>query len=404
MNADRRTRSVLMPILLGLVATMALSLTSRAEEGEAPSPRPTMQSIFQEMKRLIPLSLDEDRWSDPSSQKIVMQGLDRLGRAATTLERHGRDREAGFDELALNLGRDLREAEERYRIGAYDEARFFFTGSLQSCVACHVRLPEDRTFAFSRELTNQIEIQALDPRDRAWLYVTVRRFGDALDAWEVLLADPQAAPDQLDAAGVLVDYLNVALRVRGDVDRASRTLKRFGARKDLPVYLARRVEAWRKGLEGLSAKKFDTKGKPSLELGESLAREASQVAQGPFGRDGLVQDLAAASELVRWLEADRARTRTETRNPTDAERRARARAYYWLATVEARSLDGFWMNLSERHFEAAIRSDPKGPLAEPAYARLEETQVLGFGGASGDYLPADVWTNLRDLRVLIGLE
>ncbi len=79
-------------------------------------------------------------------------------------------------------------------------------------------------------------------------------------------------------------------------------------------------------------------------------------------------------------------------------------AYYWLGVVEARSLDGFWVNLSERHFEAAIRADPKGSFAKSAYARLEETQVLGYGGASGDPLPADVWTNLKTLREIMGVE
>ena len=72
--------------------------------------------------------------------------------------------------------------------------------------------------------------------------------------------------------------------------------------------------------------------------------------------------------------------------------------------MEARSLDGFWINLSERHLEAAIRADPRGPLAERAYALLEETQVLGFGGSSGEHLPTDVWNLLRELRELMGVE
>ena len=54
--------------------------------------------------------------------------------------------------------------------------------------------------------------------------------------------------------------------------------------------------------------------------------------------------------------------------------------------------------------EAAIRADPKGPWAELAYAQLEETQVLGFGGASSHHLPPDVWTGLRELRELMGRE
>lgn len=360
-----------------------------------------MREVFEQMKILIPLSLDEATWADPEAQPRIKSALDRLENAASALEVHGRNREAGFNELALNLERDLREVREHYRIGAFEEARFFLTGSLQSCVACHVRLPSERTFAFADQLVEQVEIQSLDPRERAWLYVTVRRFDSALASWEALMADPKLTPAELDAGGVLVDYLNVALRVRTDIPRAKKALASLAARKDIPVYLSERIASWRGALDRLDPATFRPNAPKALEHGAALAIEAGQVAQGPFGRDGLIQDLAAASLLVRWLEEDRVRRSSVTRNPTAKERNDTAQAYYWLGVVEARSLDGFWVNLSERHLESAIRADPKGPYAKKAYARLEETQFLGYGGASGNDLPADVVTNLRELRELI---
>jgi hypothetical protein len=363
-----------------------------------------MRVVFEEMKELIPLSLDEERWSAPESREKILAALDRLEGAAAVLESHGRRREAGFNELALGLAADLRETRERFRLGQAEEARFFLTGSLQNCVACHVRLPSDRSFPLAEQLTDKMEIDALDPREKAWLLVTVRRFDEALSVWEGLIVDPELPASQLDASGVLVDYLNVAIRVRGAIRRVSKTLEDFAAREDLPVYLDRRVREWRAALDGLNPKKFGETAPASLELGVSLAREAGEVAEGPYGRDGLIQDLAAASHLVRWLEQDRARRAARTRNLTEKERGKIARAYYWLGVVEARSLDGFWVNLSERHLEAAIRSDPKGPLAERAYALLEETQVLGYGGSSGVHLPTDVWNTLKELRELMGLE
>jgi hypothetical protein len=389
---------------LMLIAGLSLSASSGAEPAANDAPRPTMRLVFDEMKVLIPLSLSDAQWTDPKNKTKILEALDRLERAADTLERHGRSREAGFDELALNLSRDLREAREHYREGAYDEARFFLTGSLQNCVSCHIRLPYERSFPLADQLIDQVEIQNLDPREKAWLFVTVRRFEPALTVWEGLMRDPAVSPAQLDAGGVLVDYLNVVIRVRSDVPRARREMAAFAMRPDLPLYLARRLGEWRSALDSLQSKTFGPSTKPSLELGSSLAKEAGKISEGPFGRDGLIQDLAAASQLVRWLELDRARRESVTKNPSDRERLETAQAYYWLGVVEARSLDGFWVNLSERHLEAAIRSDPKGPFAERAYARLEETQVLGYGGASGSHLPADVWTNLKELRELIGVE
>lgn len=396
-------RIILSALVVGIALAELAASSSRAAPANATSddPRPTMREVFEQMKILIPLSLDEARWSDPAAQPRIREALDRLEASASTLEVHGRQREAGFNELALNLERDLREVREHYRIGAFEEARFFLTGSLQTCVACHVRLPSDRTFPFADQLIDQVEIQSLDPRERAWLYVTVRRFDSALSGWEALMADPKISPAELDASGVLVDYLNVVLRVRTDIPRARKALAALAARKDVPVYLSERISSWRAALDRLDPSTFQPGAKGALERGSALAIEAGQVAQGPFGRDGLVQDLAAASLLVRWLEEDRARRESVTRNPTARERSDTSQAYYWLGVVEARSLDGFWVNLSERHLESAIRADPKGPFAKKAYARLEETQFLGYGGASGNDLPADVLTNLRELRELI---
>jgi hypothetical protein len=394
----------LFALMLMTMLGVAIDGPSRAEDEAPDSPRPTMRQVFNEMKYLIPLSLNEDRWSDPENRKQILESLDRLERAADALERHGRSREAGFDELALNLSRDLREVQEHYRVDEFEESRFFLAGSLQTCVSCHVRLPYNQSFPLADQLIDQVEIQALPPRDRAWLFVTVRRFEAALTVWEALMEDPAISPSQLDAEGVLVDYLNVSLRVRSDIERTRRQLAALSKRKDVPVYLEHRLREWRKALDELDPKKFDPNKPASLDLGVSLAEQAGRVAEGPFGRNGLVQDLTAASLLVRWLETDRLHRESVTKNPTQKERSNTSKAYYWLAVVESRSLDGFWVNLSERHFEAAIRADPKGPYAERAYAQLEEAQVLGYGGSSGVHLPADVWSNLKELRELMGVE
>ena len=392
---------------LAVVLTAGAGLASCTVVAETKSviqPRPTMRRVFDEMKRLVPLGLDESAWEAPENREEILGALNRLDRAASALEQHGRGREAGFDELALTLGRDLRAARDHYVHGQYEEARFFLTGSLQSCVSCHTRLPDMTNVPFTEELTQEARVQSLDLREQAWLSVMVRRFDDALALWEEALADPDVPAAQLDASGALVDFLNVAIRVRTDVPRARATLDRFAKRTDLPIYLAQRVDTWRKALAAIDEKEFAEAGPGSVDRGAALAREAGRLAAGPYGRDGLVHDLTAASQLVRFLEVDRARRAASNRNPTAAERMETSRAYYWLGVVEDRSLDGFWINLSERHFEAAIRADPRGPFAERAYAQLEETQVLGFGGASGEYLPPDVWARLKELRELMGVE
>lgn len=405
-SQTRRGRLAALLVLLGAAgAGGALASCAIVEETRSViQPRPTMRLVFDEMKHLVPLGLDAEAWQAPENQDEIRERLDRLDRASSALAVHARGREAGFDELALTLGRDLRAAKDHYDHDQFEEARFFLTGSLQSCVSCHTRLPDATQVEFTEALTSEARVEALDLRERAWLSVMVRRFDEALVFWETALADPRVPAAQLDTSGALVDFLNVAIRVRTDVPRARATLDRFAARPDVPLYLAQRVDTWRKALESIEEKGLAEPGPGDLDRGAALAREAGRLAAGPYGRDGLVHDLAAASQLVRFLEVDRARRAATPRNPAAEERAETARAYYWLGIVEARSLDGFWINLSERHFEAAIRADPRGPFAARAYAQLEETQVLGFGGASSTHLPPDVWTQLKELRELMGID
>jgi hypothetical protein len=391
---------LLVLVALGGVATPLQA----AEEGAGDSPRPTMRVVFQAMTELVPLSFDENRWNAPENREKILTALDTLATATDVLEQHGRDREVGFSELAMSLVRDVQEARDRFRFGETEAARFFVSGSLQNCISCHTRLPSDRTFPLADELMSRVENENLDARERAWLLVTARRFDEALGVWESLMVDPSVSASQLDASGILVDYLNVGLRGRGDIARVERAMQKFAKRPDLPFYLARRVGEWLNALGELDPSNFDNAAEPSLERGIDLAVLAGAVMEGPYGREGLVQDLAAASELVRWLERDRAKLRSETRTREPAERQATARAYYWLGVVEARSLDGYWVSLSERHLEAAVRADPKGPMAARAYALLEENQVLGYGGSSGVDLPTDIWNTLQELRELMGVE
>jgi hypothetical protein len=59
---------------------------------------------------------------------------------------------------------------------------------------------------------------------------------------------------------------------------------------------------------------------------------------------------------------------------------------------------------AEFHLEAAIRLDPTGPTARPAYALLEQSLSIGYGGTSAEILPVDLWTKLNELRALVGEE
>ena len=97
--------------------------------------------------------------------------------------------------------------------------RFFLFGSLQNCVSCHIRLPAAQRFPFAQELMAKDQVEALAPREQAWLLVTLRQFDDALAIWEGMIEDSAIPASELDATGVMEDYMNVAIRVRLSTQR-----------------------------------------------------------------------------------------------------------------------------------------------------------------------------------------
>jgi hypothetical protein len=214
----------------------------------------------------------------------------------------------------------------------------------------------------------------------------VRRFDAALAVWEAELEDPAVSPVELDISGTLVDYLVIAIRVEGSLERSRVALAALRARPDTPTYLGRHLAIW---IEGLGELRKAVRAEPSLANARRLVERANSLSLFPAGRERLVYDLVASSLLHRYVAG------AEKGDPGLAE------AYYLLGVIEARTVDSYWVPQTELHLEAAIRADPRGRFAEPAYAALEEYVLVGYGGLAPEVLPAEVRAHLADLRALI---
>ncbi|MBW2384351.1 MAG: hypothetical protein JRG92_11995 [Deltaproteobacteria bacterium] len=357
-----------------------------AEKKSDAQPRAEMSQVFEAITHLLPLSLSDERWSDPANRAEIQKWLDLLASRAVALESHAEQRDAGFRNLSRGLSSDVDEIRERFRAGRYEESRFFMIEATGNCVACHSRLPSARQFPLAEQLTNQLDFSRLSAHEKTQILVATRRFSDAMDVWEAAFVDPEITPGQLDMGGYLLDYLTIGLRVERNPARVRKTLVQFRARPDLPLYLGRHVDGW---VRALDATKGDLERKDRLERARQLVRTRGTDVISPLGRDQVVYDLVAASLLLQYIDA------AEEPGASVAE------AYYLLGLVESRSVDSYWVPQAEFHLETAIRLAPGEPFARDAYAILEEYLILGYGGASGSDLPTDVWSTLNELRRLI---
>ncbi|HEU4428074.1 MAG TPA: hypothetical protein VFT98_04940 [Myxococcota bacterium] len=367
-------------------------LTASAALAQEEAARATMQQVFGAVSILLPAAAKDDGFDDPASRDALRAAFRTLRDAAADLRAHGEQRDASFQLHARNLADDALFASAAFAAGNSEEARFTFMHLTQRCIDCHSRLPDIVDSPLAAQLAAAPEIASLDPAERARVDVALRRFDDALAAWEGMFADPATPPAQHDFSGALADYLTIALRVKGDAQRPQAVLRALAQRKDAPGYLRTRLIAWGISLARVGPRLAQSG--PSVRLAREWAMMARNLSDLPTARDGLVYDLAAESVLLRWIDA-REKGR---RGAQDLEL---ASAYYELGVIEDRTAFSIWAPQTDVYMEAALRAAPSGPLAHRAYARVEEQLLAELGATSPDGLPEPERARLATLRALI---
>lgn len=377
-------RSVVCLLLVG-----SISLTARAAEpspAEAAQLRETMKKVFDSVAVILPLSLDDERFASPAQRPKIQGALDALAQASRDVDAHTGSRGAGFGAMSQSLSRDIADARRHYARGHYPEAQFAISQLTSNCVACHSRLPKARDFPLAKKLTDNPEVQSLEPVEQLRLLVATRQFGPALDACEARFADKSVRPVDLDLDGTLLTYLIVAVRVERDLPRAHAALAKLAKRSDVPIYLSLDLSAWLVQLEQLGPKKAET---PTLAGARELIEQGRGLSQFPADRVALVYDLVASSELMRLTTAP-AQPKAEL-----------AEAYFLLGAIAARIERAAWVTEIEQDLEASIRIQPDGPYAKTAYALLEEYTFEAYGGSEGVNVPPEVEARLGELRALV---
>jgi tetratricopeptide (TPR) repeat protein len=374
MKGSRAARHGAIACFAAAALVLGLATAGSASEPDVEQTRRIMREVFDALHRLLPASLDEDRFADEALQPELRDAIATLARNAGALARHGAGGDESFAFLSRTLARDANEIERRFAAGRLEETRFLLNHITEDCVACHSRLPDPGDAPLSARFMDENAVRALPLAEQAQLAMATRQFERALAAYETMLASPGFDAGSIDLLGELDDYLEVCLRVKGDFERPARKLEAFRQRDDVRTTLRKEIDQWITDLRALGAR-APIEG---FEAGRKLVKEAEAEAGGRDTRALHVRYHAAAGILHRYLST----------LPT-GDRRA-AEAYYWLGLIESRVGRSYWLSETEHYLEAAIRLAPGDPIALDAYAFLEEFVTLGYTGSSGEHVPEDV--------------
>ena len=369
---------------VGLVVVLGVTGVTLAGAETDEALRATMRGVHDRLAALLPLAASHEPL-DESEREEFGRRLADLREVASKLDGHGASRDAGFRYLASTLEDDLAAPELRWQYGEESSARYAVLDATSNCVACHSRLPQGTAPSIASSFEQHFASDSTTAQERAQLLVATRQFDRALTAWESVLRDPEIPPAEIDVGGYLLDYLTIALRVVGDLERPLPVLRALAARESTPRYFRRYLEQWIAELEDLA-----TRPVPSDRL--AAARALEQESRHGSGRERMVVDLQTSAWLLQAIEQD------ELSPPQQAE------AFYLLGLVESRNVEGYWVPQTDAHLEAAVRLDPGGPHAGHAYDLLEEWLITGYAGFDGNELPEALENRLRSLLTLMEAE
>ena len=366
---------------------VAIAPPLRAAEPAPASPETTrarMGQIFESMQVLLPLSVDEAAFAAPENREKVRKALETVAANADAVSRHAREDDVGRRFLGRSLQEDANRALARYDEGRAENAAFLVRQATENCVACHTKLKSPGDSPRAANFVSASDLARLPLAEQARLLIATRQFDEAEKALEQLVTDPATPPSQLLPA--LTDYLIVAMRVKGDYERPIPTLEKVATRPDLWQRLREDVQQWIRSLRELSSQRD---AKPDLATARRRIERARDLVPYPADHAGLVEYVDATGILHRFLEAQ------------PASKKEAAEAWYLLGVAESETARGFWVSQADLYLETAIRTDPKSPSAEPAYALLEEGIVLDYSGSAGVNVPRAERERLAELRGMI---
>ncbi|NNL85058.1 MAG: hypothetical protein HKP27_05370 [Myxococcales bacterium] len=378
--------------LLGIVVMLSSALASApcgaADAAKRDETRAHMRGIAEDMKRVLPLWADRARLEDPKAAELLRATLESLIRKVDALERHGKQKGHSFELITRSLANDAHQM-QAFLDERNDDAALFTIGPvLDSCVACHSRLPSEGTSSLGGQLTSGVDLEALETPDRLRLRLASRQFDDAVRDFESALAEGMGtAPRPISLHGALVDYLVVNLRIREDVKRPRDFLATLVDREDVGNYLRSEIDLWIRTLDRIPELTGPTL---SIDQAKDLVNRGDQLRLFPADGVSLVYDIVASGILYRLLEEDRGKLSA----------REQAEAYYLLGAAESRIRRPTWNDRWDDYLEMAIRRAPGTDLSRNAY-RMIETELIAFWAPTGpDRLPANIRERLETLRRL----
>lgn len=355
--------------------------------------KPQLQNHMVQLRatliRLAPFLQDKASFKSSSNQELIQEEMLQLKNHSAALSGHPQINDRGMPLTLSEIQEQFTQAEQSFRAGNKDAARWQLNSSLGLCLHCHSQAPG----RYSLALTPQ-ELEALptNPMTRADLLFILRDFKSARHEYEKILGSTHSFDSELNRLYKSFNrLLFLAVRFDQDFSAVKQLLLSARENKRFPALFKQQVQQLESFLEQ------QVFYRPIIAQLNDAQLQTFLKSYQPAGRDFSIDtDLYSPQELQElWLAGE-----LFERLAKDKSAELRALVYFTLARIDERSGENLFYSLSNRYLEECIHLTPNTAQALACFDDLNERLVFAYSGSGGTDLPRDVSSKLKKLRQL----
>jgi hypothetical protein len=348
-----------------------------------------MIQLRQTLIRLAPALQDKLAFKNPKNQELIQAEIKQLQSHLKAVGSHPQIKDRGMPLTLDEIQQQFDQAEQSFRQGNKDVARWQLNSSLGLCLHCHSQAPGRYSLALSEK-----ELKSLpeNPLVKADLLFILRDFKAATNEYTKILNKTHSFDSELHRLYRSYNRL-LFLAVRFDQDQTKVKDLIRGVRDDnrYPKAFKRQVAQLENFLnqqvfyKPIISKLSDDQLMTFLQEFQATTRDFS--IETDLYSPGELQELWLAGELFERLQNDKPKP-------------LRALVLHTLAKIDERSGENLFYSLSNRYLEECIRLHPKSTQAQSCFNDLNERLVFAYSGSGGTDLPSDVTAKIRELQML----
>lgn len=367
--------------ILGLSSTLVLAK-------ERPEVKSSMQLMFNSLLNLQPFLVSPEKFRNPKNAEIIRKDLNRLATLKHNFQKDVKSEEPGLYAISRMFHETIEDAKSRFKSGDFEYSRHRLRTATAFCFSCHSRVASEQNF---QDLQKRVESSELTSFEKADVFAATRQFDKALKAYtDILQKAPSSTLEVIEYTRSLRRALSITVRVKQNPKETLALIEGIAQRTDLPEFLVRITQQWKKDAQFWLDEKQPTKKQTPEELVErahKLIERASSLQAFPADENGDISYLRASNYLHEALDES-------------PENKSRGEALYLLGVAYSALQDPTLWDLDRLYFESCVRELPHTELSKKCYHRYADKVYMGYTGSGGTFIPKDELKRLEELRKL----